>query len=57
LFNLALIFKSVYNQLQLAIKTVAYKRESAQFNYEPAQFNTQLDQEDQAYDKEVYNQH
>jgi hypothetical protein len=58
LFNLAPTFEGVCDQLRSAIGTVARERESAQFNREPAQFNTQLDQEDnQAYDEEVYDQH
>jgi hypothetical protein len=51
LFNPAPTFEGVCDQLRSAIGTVARERESAQFN-------TQLDQEDnQAYDKEVYDQH
>jgi hypothetical protein len=51
LFNPAPTFEGVCDQLRSAIGTMARERESAQFN-------TQLDQEDnQAYDKEVYDQH
>jgi hypothetical protein len=58
LFNPAPTFEGVYDQLRSAIGTVARERESAQFNREPAQFNVQLDQEDnQAYNKDVYDQY
>ena len=51
MFNPAPTFEGVCDQLRSAIGTVARERESAQFN-------TQLDQEDnQAYDEEVYDQH
>jgi hypothetical protein len=43
LFNPALTFEGVCDQLRSAIGTVAQERESAQFNRKPAQFNTQLD--------------
>jgi hypothetical protein len=55
LFNPAPTFEGASDQLGSAIGTVARERESAQFNREPAQFNTQLE-DDQAYE-EVYDQH